>query len=310
MKESACERPAPNLFLVGAPKCGTTSLYEYLRQHPAIYFPFDEKDYARVKEPNHFCPELEILESDAIKDRCAYLDLYGGSAGARWRGDASTNHLFSATAAERIKEFCPDARILIMLRPPLEQMRSYHNELVRHHHEDILDFHEALEASEDRRNRRRIPQHTGVPRCLDYLAVARFAGQVERYFQVFGRDKVKVTLLEDLVADPAATFRGILSFLNVEASFRPEFKVHNETPRNGLLERIATSVYAVPLARSVFGAAVSRPFRRGILAVIRRIDQAPHHEDPRDEQLRRLYVPEVKRLAVLIGRNLDHWQPQ
>lgn len=307
MKSHTCEGPAPNLFLVGAPKCGTTSLYEYLRRHPQIFFPFNDDDYARVKEPNHFCPELEILEKDAIKGREDYLDLYRGSERARWRGDASTNYLFSKTAPERIKQFCPDARILIMLRPPVDMMHSYHNELVRHQHEDIVDFHEALRASEDRRNGLRIPECTGVPKCLDYFAISRFAVQVERYYHVFGKDTVKVVLLEDMVADPAATFRDILSFLDVDMSFQPEFRVHNETPRNGTLERLATFVYGAPLVKHVFGTIFPWRTRRSILSFVRHIESSRQGTDPRDRQLHRLYAPEVERLSTLIGRNLDHW---
>ncbi|MGA9342175.1 MAG: sulfotransferase, partial [Rhodanobacteraceae bacterium] len=122
----------PNLFLVGAPKCGTTSLYEYLRQHPQIFFPFDERDYSRTKEPNHFCPDLEILDRYAIRDRRDYLALYKGSEGMFLRGDASTNYLVSEHAPAAIKDFCPEARILVMLRPPVEMMHSYHRELLRY----------------------------------------------------------------------------------------------------------------------------------------------------------------------------------
>lgn len=190
MENHAREGPVPNLFLVGAPKCGTTSLHEYLRRHPQIFFPFSDDNYGRVKEPNHFCPELEILEKNAIKGRKDYHDLYRGSERARWRGNASTNYLFSETAPERIKRFCPDARILIMLRPPVDMMRSYHSELLRHHHEDIVDYHEALSASEDRRNGLRIPKHTVVPKCLDYFAMSRFAEQIERYYHILSRTLV------------------------------------------------------------------------------------------------------------------------
>lgn len=309
LENSVREDPVPNLFLVGAPKCGTTSVYEYLRRHPQIFFPFDADDYGRVKEPNHLCPELEILDKDAIRDRKRYLALYRGSEYARWRGDASTNYLLSKTAPERIRRLSPGARILIMLRPPLDQMRSYHGELLRHGQEDIVDFYEALDASEYRRRGLRIPDGTGVPRCLDYFAISRFDEQVKRYYDVFGEDAVKVVLLEDMVADPATTFRDILAFLDVDVSFRPVFKVHNETPRYGLLERVVTAVYTAPLARRVFGAVFPWRARRAFLLTIRRIDKGREQPDPRDRRLRESLAPDVARLASLIGRDLDHWQP-
>jgi Sulfotransferase family len=302
--------PIPNLFIVGAPKCGTTSLYEYLRQHPQIFFPFDDDGYSRIKEPNHFCPELGILEKDAITDLGEYLSLYRGSEDALWRGDASTNHLFSELAAGNIKHFCPDARILVMLRPPVDWMRSYHSELLRHQHEDIVDFHEAVEASEDRRNGLRLPPFTSVPKCLDYVEMGRFAAQVERYYRAFGRDAVKVVLLEDMVAAPEETYREILLFLGVESTFRPEFRIHNETPRHGHLERVVTFVYKRLGVKHAVQLFLPYAARRKFLSFIRRKDLGKAASDPRDCRLREQCAPDVDRLSALIERDLSHWQPQ
>jgi hypothetical protein len=309
MNSDSLVSPFPNLFIVGAPKCGTTSLYEYLRQHPQIFFPHDDDDYSRVKEPNYFCPELEIREKDAISDRDKYLGLYRESGNATLRGDASTNYLFSESAPERIRQASPDARILVMLRPPVAWMQSYHSELFRHRHEDIADFHEALNASDDRRNGRRIPPLTSVPKCLDYFAMSRFSTQVERYYRVFGRDAVKVVLLEDMAAAPEQTFREILAFLGVESSFRPEFLVHNETPRHGRLERCARFAYRRLGVKHVVQPFLSRAARRQVLSFIRRKDLGTPVPDTRDEALRELCAPDVDRLSALIGRDLSHWQP-
>jgi hypothetical protein len=303
---SAC--PTPNLFIVGAPKCGTTSLYEYLRHHPQVFFPYDDEDYSRVKEPNYFCPELEILEKDAISDREEYLALYRASEAAVWRGDASTNHLFSETAAARIKQFCPEARILVMLRPPVEWMHSYHSELLRHQHEDIADFHEAIAACAERRAGRRIPARTSVPRCLDYLAMSRFAPQLERYYDAFGRAAVKVVLLEDIAAAPAETFRDILAFLGVDTSYSPEFHVFNETPRSGRLERMVTAMYKQAGVKHVVQQFVPYPARRRFLSLLRRQERKHAPPDPRDAALHSWCAPDVERLSALIDRDLSHWQ--
>lgn len=297
----------PNLFIVGAPKCGTTSLYEYLRRHPQIFFPWDDDDYSRVKEPNFFCPELEIREKDAISDPARYLGLYRASGAATLRGDASTNYLFSTEAAERIHAVSPDARVLVMLRPPVAWMHSYHSELLRHGHEDIADFHAAIAACADRREGRRIPPTTSVPKCLDYLAMSRFAEQVARYYRVFGREAVKVVLLEDLAKEPEETFRDILGFLGVDPAFQPEFDVHNETPRNGPLERWVKLVYGRLGAKYLVQRVLPHAARRRVLDAIRRRDRGARTPDPRDEALRVASHAEVDKLAVLIGRDLTHW---
>lgn len=303
------DRPTPNLFMVGAPKCGTTSMYHYLRQHPQIFFPFDDAKLGRAKEPHYFCPELEIGERDSIKDEGEYLDLYRGSEYAKWRGDASVLYLFSEQAASRIKQFCPDARILIMLRPPVEQMHSRHAHCIRHitAREDITDFYEAIAAGEDRRNGLRIPPHTTIPKCLDYFSVARFAPQVERYFDTFGRDAMKVVLLEDMVAAPKETYRQLLAFLQVDDSFAPEFRAYNEAPAQTPLERAVHRVYRNSAVKRVVQAIAPYQARRRVLNGIRVLARGRKQRLPRDEELYQRCRPDVERLARLLERDLSHW---
>lgn len=299
---------APNLFIVGAPKCGTTSLYHYLRSHPQIFFPSNQDALGRAKEPSHFCPELEITDRFAIRDRDEYLALYRDSEAATWRGDASTNYLVSTSAPGAIRSFAPDARIVIMLRPPVEFMRSYHSELVRHGHEDITDFHDAVAASPERARGLRIPPATGVPKCLDYFQMSRFSPQVARYLETFPRERVKIVLLEDMAAAPVETYRGILEFLGVDATKIPEFRVHNETPRHGPFERIVTSIYQNALVKRVSQTLFPYEARRRVVALLRRTDRGISGKDTRDEVLRKACAADVERLSALIGRDLSHWQ--
>ena len=302
---------SPNLFLVGAPKCGTTSLYEYLRQHPQIFFPeFDESDtdnYWKAKEPKFFCPDLEIKAACSIKNLDEYLTLYAKGTGKSLRGDASVYYLSSEVAPELIKSFCPSARILIMLRPPVAMLRSYHKDLLRTGWEEIGDFHEAIAASEDRRRGLQIPSRTATPRSLDYLSISRFAPQVERYLHAFGRQAVKIILLEDMIEAPERTFREILTFLAVDTSFKPEFRVFNETPGQGKLERFARFAYSMPAMNAFVRTAVPYRVRRAVLAVARHTTQEPASSDPRDDELRKLCSPDIERLAGMIGRDLSHW---
>jgi hypothetical protein len=187
-------------------------------------------------------------------------------------------------------------------------MHSYHNELVRHGHEDILDFYEAVAASADRRNGLRIPPKTGVPKCLDYFAISRFAPQVERYLSAFGRDAVKIVLLEDMAAEPEETLSGILEFVGLTEPAPDEFRVYNETPRHGWLERLATRVYARTSVKRVTQTLLPYEARRRLLALLRRTERGIARVDPRDEALRQSCRADVDRLSSLIGRDLSHWQ--
>src|SRR5687767_1010670 len=106
------EMHKPNFFIVGAPKCGTTSLYEYIRVHPEVFMP-------DRKEPAFFCSDF--YKPRRMKEE-EYLSLFREAGSAKWIGEASTWYLYSDKAREGIKAFCPDARIIIMLRNPVDMM--------------------------------------------------------------------------------------------------------------------------------------------------------------------------------------------
>lgn len=301
-------RARPNLFLVGAPKCGTTSLYQYLRQHPQIFFPAPDGTASwNAKEPGFFCSDLDLPSDCSVREEQAYLAHYAGSEGYAWRGDASTYYLYSEIAPARIRAYSPQARILVVLRPPLEQMRSQHNHMLRARRENIQDFHAAVQASGDRRRGRRVPPERGVRAWLDYDGTAHFARQVERYLDIFGNERVKVLLLEDLVARPAETYREVLTFLDVDADFVPDFRVHNEAPPRGVLERFAIAAYQAPAFKQVASKLFPYQLRRRFRSGIRKMDRVHARADPRDQELRATFRPEVQRLSSLIGRDLSHW---
>lgn len=297
----------PNLFLVGAMKCGTTSLYEYLSGHPQVFFPHgDSKNYFRVKEPHYFAPDRHLPERVSIKSLEEYLALYRGSEAYRYRGDASASYLFSHDAPRLIKDFCGDARILIMLRPPVEMMHSKHRHL-RRLFEDIPDFYEAVAASDDRRHGRRIPPGCDEDTWLDYIMPCQFTPQVEAYQQIFGHDAVKVILLEDFVSRPKQTWLKVVEFLDINRTYLPDFTVHNETRRRGVLERIASAVYSQPAINKVAHRIIPRQFSRRALSAIRAIDHHKEYDVKREQALYDLCRPDVERLSVLLGRDLSHW---
>lgn len=307
----------PNLFLVGAPKCGTTSLYEYLRVHPQVYFPHDSclepsadsPGYWRCKEPAYFCSDLDLPPELSIKDEQRYLRLYAGAGSERWRGDASAFYLYSSIAAERIKAFCPDARILITLRPPVEQMRSWHNDFVHGPRENVADFYEAVRLSETRRHGIGLPAK-GVAGWMDYFGIAQYSSQIERYLDQFGRDHVHVSLLEDFATQPAESYRAILEFLGVDTRFQPAFHIYNGRPAEGKLEQSLYSIHAIPGIKQVSNLVFPYRVRRKVVDWTR---ARSHHTpataiiDTRDAELRERCRPDIQRLSKLINRDLKHW---
>jgi hypothetical protein len=115
-----------------------------------------------------------------------------------------------------------------MLRNPADMIRSLHRHQVqRGRRDDLESLEDALAAEPERREGRRIPPNARFPESLFYSAIPRYSTQLRRFFETFGRDRVRVILFDDLERDPAATYRGTLEFLGVDPSFEPDFAVHN-----------------------------------------------------------------------------------
>ena len=292
----------PDFFIVGAPRCGTTAMYGYLRRHPQIFMP-------EHKEPLYFGADLTPAGHGRLSES-EYFALFKGARPGQRIGEASTWYLFSSTAAEEIHDFSPDAQIIIMLRDPVEVMHSLHAELVFYRAEPIQDFAEALAAEKDRKRGRRLGP-LGRAEMLYYRDVVRFADQVERYIRVFGRDKVKVVLTEDFALDSAGVCRDVLRFLGVDDAVPPNLRRVNESKRvfsSSVQELIVRPprpiAQFIPLIRRV-------PLAHQLRARLLRLNSRSAARVPLSPQLRdhlrREYAAEIERLGDLIKRELSHW---
>lgn len=207
----------PNLFIVGAPKCGTTAWAEYLSTHPDIFF-------SRVKEPQYFCSDFNCC---SFHSEAEYLKLFEASGSAKVAAEASPRYLQSQVAADRIREFNPDAKIIILLRNQEEQLPSLHNQALYMTQECIEDFETAWRLS-DKRDGSTISRFCKEPKFLDYKTGGMFADQVERYFERFPEDQIRVFHYRDWSNDPRQTYLEMLRFLGLEDSGRTEFPPVNE----------------------------------------------------------------------------------
>ena len=175
----------PDLFIVGAPKSGTTSLYEYLKGHPDVFM-------SVVKEPCYFSRDLAADKSGNFLrydvDRARYLALFEGAGEAKRVGEASTRYLYSKDAAGLIAAEQPDARIVAILRNPVDMIASLHAHKLAGGTEDLETLEAALDAESDRHAGRRIPGDSN-PFLATYRDRARFGEQVPRWFDAFGRER-------------------------------------------------------------------------------------------------------------------------
>lgn len=298
---------APGFFIVGAPKCGTTALHAWLKQHPDVFLP-------DAKEPHFFGRDLTWRHRDSTtpeEDLERYLELFHDAGAARAVGEASTMYLYSHEAAEEIFEFNPEARIVVMLRNPVDQMYSFHSERLYGQNEDIADFVEALKAEEERKHGERIPSLARLVQGCFYRDVARFSQQVERYLDVFGADRVHVIIHDDMRADPEGVFRDVARFLEIDEGFVPEFvEVNgNKVPRFAALQRILRDRNSG--WRRLLRAALPANLRKRVFRSVGRANTVGVTRQKMDPALRselqHEFDFEVRRLSALIGRDLIHW---
>ena len=296
--------PRPDFFIVGAFKSGSTALYEGLRRHPQIFMPFH-------KEPLFFGDDLTRRYGRMSLDD--YLRLFRGAKPGQRAGEASTWYLYSTSAAREIREFSPDARIVVVLRNPVDVMYAQHNQLIFNVIEDIADFAEALAAEPDRRAGRRLPPGPINVENLFYRHSVRFADQLERYYEAFGRERVHVMLYDDLRRDGALEVRHCLEFLGVDPSLAaaPPTANENRRVRSPLVQRlIFTPRLLLPLAPFLRRFPLVRSVRTRMLEM----NSEARPRAPMDPALRRQLLdefrPDIERLGRLLERDLSAWFEQ
>lgn len=282
----------PDFFIVGAPRCGTTALYTYLKDHFEIFM-------SPIKEPNFFADFLG--EQRRVRTLPEYLECFSGAREEKRIGEASVAYLASHTSARAIKEFSPLASIIIMLRNPLEVMQSMYYLRRFCNLEDEPSFGAALEA--DARGR--------TVTQLTYRERASFAAQVERYISVFGREKIQFIIYDDFKADTKAVFRNTLSFLGVDNDSERKFPRINGNKR--VRSRFLWFVLRQPPKplRRIIRPITSRRFRSTLGNYLIRLNAAQEPRPPIEPELRdrlqKEFAPEIHRLSRLLDRDLTAW---
>ena len=218
----------PNLFVVGNLRSGTTLLYELLRQHPEIYFPEE-------KEPNFFNKDLyeESLKFNGknlyfhITTQEEYFSLYQQATGEKYLGDATTTYIYSKSAPEAIFRFNPDAKIIIMIREPVECMRSLHSRLLNYLIETEPDFEKALSLEELRKKNIQVPPKARYPSYLFYREKSRYLDNILRYMEFFPVNQIYVIIFDNLIRNKLEELRFLFEFLGVDPDFKPAFTIVN-----------------------------------------------------------------------------------
>jgi hypothetical protein len=287
----------PNLFIIGAPKCGTTSIASWLSDHPQIYMSPD-------KEPRFFNTDLNYVKTTNEQD---YLRLFEGAESHHSViGEASVWYLFSETAVPNIEREMPGARYIVMLRNPVDMSYSLHGQLIFMGEEHIGAFDEAWRLSKRRRNGQCVSSLCQEPRLLDYASVCSLGSQMDRLFGIVPRDRVLALVLDDVRSDPRKEYLRVLRFLHVKQDGREQFHVENAA-------KVRRSQVLLALARMAADGKHRLGLHRG-LGVLNALDKSNRRVRPRPEmsenirsELQAYFKPEVEILSSLLNRDLTSW---
>jgi hypothetical protein len=304
----------PNFFIVGAARSGTTAMYQYLKAHPDVFMPI-------YKEPHYFGADLRGPRMEQFRGKPdKYLALFKEAGDKKRVGEGSIWYLISELAAEEIKTFNPEAKILIMLRRPTEMMYSYYHQAIYTGNEDLATFEEALDAEADRKQGRRLPRMAHTVNSLWYTNLVRYADHVTRYFDTFGRENVHVIIYDDFKDDTAGEYRKTLEFLGIDPTFTTDFSIinPNKEVRLPAIQRALMTVGIHPMLvkdRLTYIAATNtllpqRVRNRLVQAPIRAYTEYKKRDSMKPEtrqMLHELLLPEMERLSELLGRDLTYW---
>lgn len=294
----------PNFFIVGAPKCATSALYQNLRLHPDIFM-------AQPKEVNFFSTDL--VSPHFLTSEEKYLDLFASATTQKRLGEASVWYLYSKEAAERIKQFNPDAKIIAMVRNPVDMIYSYHSQRIWNGTEDISDFKKAVAAIPSRMQGENLPHDPYPIKSLDYLNIAKYHDQLLRYFNAFGRENVYVIVFDDYSKDKELIFRNTLEFLGVDPNFKPNLpdtalvRNSNRRVKSDLAAKFLNSPPPLLLKLGKLFLP-SKNIRENLWQTLFRANADWKDRDPMDPQqgqeLKTYFKPEVESLSKLLDRDL------
>jgi hypothetical protein len=298
----------PNFFIVGAPKCGTTALSEYLREHENIFV-------SEPKEPYYFSDDFDYYFSPGNRSLEHYEGIYknANSEVHKAIGEASVWYLYSRNAISNIMKYNPSAKIIIMIRNPVDLVYSLHSQLIYMLDEEEKDFYTAWNLQSQRANGECIPEKTRVVDFLLYGQVGKIGEQIERLYSLVPREQVLIIKFEDFISNTRSVYAKTLDFLNVNDDNRRDFPVINENKRHYL--NVVASFTQRPPKVLVKGAQVIKGItnleRLGIRPFIRSLNMVKSHRVPLKsafrEQLQEYFYEDIRKLEQLAGLDLQKW---
>lgn len=209
----------PNFFILGAGKSGTTSLYNYLTQHPQVFM-------SPVKEPSFFCDIFQV-----ISNPIDYISLFKNASHEKAIGEASHAYMSYPGTAGTLKAFFPNAKFIVIFRNPAERAYSLYKHMIYHGLEWIGTFEKALAMEEVR-----VKDPVFKKKCPRYFynylyfRSGLYGEQLERYLEYYDKKNFLFLLFDELKDNHVKVISKVYEFLGVDQDFIPEAKIHNQKP--------------------------------------------------------------------------------
>ncbi len=300
----------PTFFIAGAPRCGTTALYVYLGEHPNIFLP-------EIKEFHYFASDFPDVQKITLKSDDEYLKMFAGAGEQHLAiGEVSPLYIYSKTALPKIREFNPAAKIILILRNPIDFVQSVHQLNLSLLRDDESDFEKAWRLQDSRKQGINIPSSCREPGLLFYGELGLFGKHVERVFEIFPRKQVHVILFDDFSTNPGAVYENILAFLGVPSDGRQEFlpvnaSFENKSKTMAKILHPPKVIYKsfIKLA-SLFGP----NFMKKINVLYGQIEKFNTRRASRHPispllktELQSYFREDIQKLSQLMGRDLSQW---
>lgn len=297
----------PDLYLVGAPKAGTTTIARWLAQHPGVF-------WSVPKEPYYWASDYPRMRAHyGFDSRAAYEALYSSEEASRtrFRGDGSTTYLYSLSAIPDICAAVPNARFLVCLRNPVDLVVSYHRTQLVALNEGEPDFDKAWQRHRDGERPGTDPLDD---KLLDYTRVGQVGAALERMLGIVGRDRVHVIVFDDLADDPLGVWSDLASFVGLDDSVFPPLTPQNPSNKAARWATLRRLTHRPPPALEGSVRRLRQWSRTtgapGVAALKRRmwrLEERPVASPAVRHELRDFFKADVELLSEVIGRDLGSW---
>lgn len=300
----------PNAFIIGAPRCGTTALYHYLKEHEKIFI-------SVYKEIHYFADNLKSIQKftyDSIDD---YFDFFKDATDEhKIVMEAGTLYFASEIALDNIYAYNPDVKLIVSLRNPVDFCYSYYQLNLQLKRENQPSFYDAWQVMDNRKQGKDLPPNRRVDDIVIYAELAKFGAQLEHLYTIFPKEQVKVVFLDDFRANMQSVYQDILSFLDVPDDGRFDFPQINQNFE--YQSKIAQMIMHPPewiyhpivkvvnfLDKNSAGAVGA--FHEWVRNKLTKPSERRTMKPELYNEVLAYFEEDIKKLAILTGRDLSDW---